>query len=155
LYLTHDGLLISISKGCDAECPSIAEATEKIRAYFRTLDDPESVITDYVCNPACKLPVDTTDPYIENPPCSIQMEDGYKLKMQYDEAVCRVAKSLKKCVKTDNNEHINTVEPDSNTGAIVGGVVGGIAGVALIGAGAWFGYKWYKNRDNNIDNVEA
>lgn len=148
--------------------PTIFDIDRHYEEQIRKLNDPETILVNAVCNPECTVTydIDTFEPHF---PCSVQIPNGYKISLQYDEYACKAVKSLKKCIKkepanepekpenTDNNKKdpIRTVEPDNKTGAIVGGVVGGIAGVALIGAGAWFGYRWYKNRSENIDNVEV
>lgn len=148
--------------------PTLFDIDRHFKEQIRKLDDPETILIDNVCNPECTISYEDSD-YLATFQCSVQVPGGYNVPMQYDEYACKVVKSLKKCIKkeptevpeepenTDNDKKdpIRTVEPDNKTGVIVGGVVGGIAGVAAIGACIWFGYRWYKSHSQNIDNVEA
>ena len=164
-----------------AHQPTIFDIDRHYEEQIRKLNDPETILVNAVCNPECTVTYDV-DTFEPNFPCSVQIPDGYKISLQYDEYACKAVKILEKCIKkpptdeppTDTilppeppkesksftpNPQITTdasiTDESDSTGAIVGGVVGGIVGVALICTGGWFGYKWYKNRGENDENIEA
>jgi hypothetical protein len=107
-------------------------------------------IENHICDPKCSTYKNSDGDVEFNEECDIKI-DGVHVPIVYDEAICKIYTGLHKCVKGPDG---NTI-PENKTGAIVGGVVGGIAGVALIGAGGWFGYKWYKNREDNNEANNA
>lgn len=107
-------------------------------------------IENHICDPKCSMYRDSYGDVHFSEACDLRIDD-VTVPIVYDENICKIYTGLHKCVKGPSG---NTI-PENKTGAIVGGVVGGIAGVALICAGVWFGYKWYKNRSENIDNVEV
>lgn len=120
------------------------------------ISDPSILpfIENHICDPQCSVYRNSNGDVHFNEACDIRI-DGVTVPIVYDENICKIYTGLHKCVKGPDGDP-STI-PENKTGAIVGGVVGGIAGVALIGVGGWFGYKWYKNRgeNNEADNAEA
>lgn len=108
-------------------------------------------IENHICDPKCSIYRDSYGDVHFNEACDIKINDVH-VPIVYEENICKIYTGLHKCVKGPAGEPITI--PENKTGVIVGGVLGGIAGVALICAGCWFGYKWYKNHNENND-IEA
>ena len=131
------------------------------QAWIAVVDMQQAAISDpyilpfienHICNQKCSIYRDSYGDVNFNEECDIRIGD-VTVPIIYDENICKIYTGLHKCVKGPSRDTIS----ENKTGVIVGGVIGGIAGVALICAGGWFGYKWYRNHGghNEANNAEV
>jgi hypothetical protein len=109
-----------------------------------------------VCDSTCTLVIDGSTSGTSKQHC-IKTLNGYEIPMLYNEATCNFVNTLSNCKnpRNDKPSSVDSKNEDSNkTGLIVGCVVGGVAGIALIGCGIWFAIRYFKNK-NQDENVEV